>query len=150
MHTGCYHHRYRYWGKVFSIFTSALGTTTEVEHQVSSPLVPPPYLLLAGKSFAVLGFGSSNYPRFCAAADLFHTTLLTLGGSALLNPQKADALIGEERVVWPWLKQVVRKMAEQTGLEKSAVTAVEQQLPTTGYPTVSFQIIQCLGERTVP
>lgn len=117
---------------------------------MSAPLPPPPYLLLSGKSFAVLGFGSSNYPRFCAAADLLHTTMLTLGGSALLNPHKADALIGEDRVVSSWLKQVVQMMDAQSGLQKSAVKALEQQLPTSGISMVGSDNVDSIGQCTVP
>ncbi len=34
---------------------------------------------LKGKPFAVLGLGSSCYPRFCAAADLFNSLMLAAG-----------------------------------------------------------------------
>ena len=89
-----------------------------------------PSHLPAGKSFAVLGFGSSSYPRFCAAADLLHSMLLSLGASALLPVAKADALADEEGVVLPWLMGYAVKLQQRDMLDRSLVSALEQLLPT--------------------
>ena len=77
----------------------------------------------------MLGFGSSSYPRFCAAADLLHTYLLHAGGTALLPVHKADALAGEEGVVWPWLGSLAGKMRDNGWLDSNAAAALLQRLP---------------------
>jgi hypothetical protein len=94
----------------------------------------------AGKPFSVLGFGSSSYPRFCAAADTLHTAMLAATGtttrssssstcSAILPPAKADAVAGEEGVVWPWVKQVVGVMCSKGWLGLSGMEAVLDLVP---------------------
>jgi hypothetical protein len=85
-------------------------------HAVPHVLLPPacPFITpAAGKPFSVLSFGSSNYRKFAAAADLLHSSMLSAGAAALLPPAKADALMGEEGVVWPWLRQLAAVMREQ-------------------------------------
>eukprot|EP00775_Hariotina_reticulata_P010070 gene10070-10225_t len=82
-----------------------------------------------GKPFAVLGFGSRAYPRFCAAADLLHSTMLAVAAEPLLPVAKADAVAGEEAVVWPWLKQLVQQTVKRGWLDEAAAATVEAQLP---------------------
>jgi hypothetical protein len=91
----------------------------------------------AGKPFSVLGFGSSNYPKFAAAADLLHSSLLAAGAAALLPPAKADALVGEEGVVWPWMKQLTAELQQQGMLDSAAAQALEGQVPTAEANAVS-------------
>ena len=94
-------------------------------------------IMLAGKSFSVLGFGSSSYPRFCAAAELMHTTMLSLGAQALMPVSKADALAGEEGVVWPWVKILCEKMQAQGWLDSAAAASLIQHLPMSDTDAVS-------------
>jgi hypothetical protein len=39
-----------------------------------------------------------------------HTLLVSVGGAPLMPATKADALAGEESVVWPWVQQLAIKM----------------------------------------
>lgn len=56
--------------------------------------------LFQHKPTAVLGFGDSSYPRFCAAADTLAARLLSLDCEMLMQVTKADALAQEELTVW--------------------------------------------------
>jgi sulfite reductase alpha subunit-like flavoprotein len=51
---------------------------------------------LSGRSVAVLGFGSSSYPRFCEAAHAVQRALTDAGSEALFGVCTADELSGEE------------------------------------------------------
>lgn len=115
-------------------------------------------LLRAGKPFCVLGFGSSSYPRFCAAADRMQTAMLAATGSnsALLPPAKADAVVGEDGVVWPWLRQLVAVMQDRGWLSAVQVQVLEEFVPASGTATVrgATQLhalnagqLQCLAQR---
>lgn len=88
-------------------------------------------LCAAGKPFCVLGFGSCAYPRFCAAADHMHTAMLAAAGSNsfLLPPAKADAVAGEETVVWPWLLQLAVVMQEKGWLSADQAASVAEHTP---------------------
>jgi hypothetical protein len=91
----------------------------------------------AGKPFVVLGFGSSSYPRFCAAADLMYTLLVSVGGAPLMPAAKADALAGEESVVWPWVQQLAIKMQGKGWLDGRGASDLIGRLPLNGQSAVS-------------
>lgn len=80
----------------------------------------------------MLGFGSRSYPRFCAAADGMHADMLAAvgpSGCGLMAPGKADAVVGEEAVVWPWLRQLTDIMQAQGGLTASGAAGVADAIP---------------------
>jgi hypothetical protein len=59
-----------------------------------------------GKPFAVLGFGCTSYPRFCAAADTVHTLVSATGAQPLMpvtkvgcGPAKQDGIPGITRAL---------------------------------------------------
>lgn len=57
--------------------------------------------------FAVLGYGSSSYPRFCAAADVIFAAVVAAGGSPLIQqPGKIDALGDGEMKFAGWLRDI--------------------------------------------
>jgi hypothetical protein len=95
----------------------------------------------AGKPFAVLGFGSRSYPRFCAAADRMHTDMLAAVGASssccLMIPGKADAVVGEEAVVWPWLRQLTDIMQAQGWLTDSGAAGITSAIPAVDTKQVS-------------
>jgi hypothetical protein len=91
----------------------------------------------AGKPFVVLGFGSSSYLRFCAAADLMHTLLVSVGGVPLMPAAKADALAGEESVVWPWVQQLAIKMQGRGWLDGRGASDLIGRLPLNDQSAVS-------------
>lgn len=56
-------------------------------------------------------FGSSSYPRFCAAAELVHG-LLAVGGCELLQDVgKADANASEQSAFVSWAQDLLISMA---------------------------------------
>eukprot|EP00884_Botryococcus_braunii_P012045 jgi/Botrbrau1/20841/Bobra.0156s0066.1 len=65
---------------------------------------------LRNMPFAVLGFGDSKYPRFCAAADALHSALAATGAKPLLTPFKADAQQDQEKIGWDWWREVLGVM----------------------------------------
>jgi cytochrome P450/NADPH-cytochrome P450 reductase len=67
---------------------------------------------LRGLRCAVLGFGSSAYPRFCAAADTFAGALVAAGAAAPLAPLgRIDALAGGEAAFCAWVAALARGLA---------------------------------------
>ncbi|KAL4440247.1 hypothetical protein ABPG75_003248 [Micractinium tetrahymenae] len=82
-----------------------------------------------GKPTAVLGFGSSSYPRFCAAADLLHALLLAIGAKPVLPVGKADALAGEEMTVWRWVKQLGEAACARGWMDAAQQAALVERLP---------------------
>lgn len=88
--------------------------------------------VLKGVPFCVLGFGSSSYPRFCAAADLFQSLFLSLGATSMLPVAKADALTGEEGVVWPWVQTLGEALAGDGILPSDALAHLCKSLPLSG------------------
>ncbi|KXZ51504.1 hypothetical protein GPECTOR_12g467 [Gonium pectorale] len=77
--------------------------------------------VFANKPFAVLGFGSSSYPRYCAAADSMQSLLLAAGGSPALPVAKADALSHEEVTVWAWVRELMANLRAKGLVGASAV-----------------------------
>lgn len=77
----------------------------------------------------MLGFGSTCYPRFCAAADSMHAAMLSAGATALLPPCKADAVAGEDGAVWPWLQQLVQRMQGKGWINSSVAAEVLEKFP---------------------
>lgn len=101
--------------------------------------------ILAGKPFGVMGFGSTSYPRFCAAADIMHSAMLSAGATALLPPGKADAVAGEEGVLWPWLQELVQRMLDKGWLSSSAAAGVMEHIPASSMDkTLSWKPINTL------
>lgn len=109
--------------------TTTNHPTCHTSQLFSCPLLLCVYVLVAGKPFGVLGFGSTSYPRFCAAADSMHSAMLSTGATALLPPGKADAVAGEEGVLWPWLQELVQRMHDKGWLSSSAAAGVMEHIP---------------------
>jgi len=55
--------------------------------------------------------------------------MLAAAAEPLLPVAKADAVAGEEAVVWPWLQQLVQHACHRGWLNEGAATAVISQLP---------------------
>ena len=55
------------------------------------------------KPFAVLGFGSSMYPKFCGGAEQVFGALEGAGGKSLLPLGKCDEQTGEESNFYQWM-----------------------------------------------
>jgi len=100
------------------------------------PLLLCMYAMMTGKPFGVMGFGSTSYPRFCAAADIMHSAMLSAGATALLPPGKADAVAGEEGVLWPWLQELVQRMLDKGWLSSSAAAGVMEHIPASSMDKV--------------
>ncbi|KAG2438015.1 hypothetical protein HXX76_005629 [Chlamydomonas incerta] len=62
---------------------------------------------LHGKPFAVLGFGCTSYPRFCAAADSLYSLVCATGATPVVPTGKVDSLSHEEATVWAWTRELL-------------------------------------------
>lgn len=96
--------------------------------------------------FAVLGYGSTAYPRFCAAADLI-ASLLSSQGEPLLPTGKVDELNKSSSEASSWMSDLTTALARIPVLsarflarQKSIVTelAIDDSIPTFQYTTVQM------------
>lgn len=70
---------------------------------------------LEGKHYAVLGFGSSRYPRFCGGAKEFDEVIAKAGGVRVMDVGMCDEQGGERAAFHQWSFDVVGKMQDITG-----------------------------------
>lgn len=64
----------------------------------------------------------------------------------MMPPAKADALAGEEGVVWPWLKQMAEKMQSKGWLDSSGVSDLVQCLPMADTDAVGLHIASAVAQ----
>ncbi|KAJ8330040.1 hypothetical protein QVD99_003219 [Batrachochytrium dendrobatidis] len=67
---------------------------------------PNPATVLAGKPYTILGLGDSNYTNFCTPAKRLDRRLIQLGAKSVLAKALADASVGIESVVDPWIENL--------------------------------------------
>ncbi|GMH32248.1 hypothetical protein BSKO_00082 [Bryopsis sp. KO-2023] len=70
---------------------------------------------LEGKHYAVLGFGSSRYPRFCGGARTFDEVISKAGGVRVMDVGTCDELGGEKASFHQWSFDVAERMVSITG-----------------------------------
>lgn len=104
-----------------------------------------------GKPFAVLGFGCTSYPRFCAAADTVHSLVCATGADPLMPVAKADCLSHEEATVWGWVRDLLVVVVQRNILESDTARLATAQIPMTldgkAKPFVPyFTLIDLAGE----
>ncbi len=124
---------------VHSTFQHALCTvhwSRVIEHSSFHNCFGVPLIRGTGKPTCVLGFGSSCYPRFCAAAGVFHGLLLSAGATAIMGVTKVDALSGEEQTVWAWVQSVVQKLSDMDCINSMQAADLVQRLPITNIDKV--------------
>ncbi|KXZ51520.1 hypothetical protein GPECTOR_12g483 [Gonium pectorale] len=85
--------------------------------------------VLSKKPFAVLGFGSSSYPRFCAAADSLNSLVVAAGANPVSAVVKADALSHEEVTVWAWVRELMANLRAKSLVGASAVEKALERVP---------------------
>ena len=85
---------------------------------------------LDGVRAAVCGFGSTNFPRFCGAADVFAETLATRGASPICAPGKCDAVEGERTAFDAWVATGVRRGRVPLYSRRVSDTTVRRGLET--------------------
>ena len=96
-----------------------------LSHQASPEVASP----LDHKRFAILGLGSSCYPRFCAAADMFESMLLAAGeGPTLGQPQTLVSLHATARLSVSTLK--LTNAPPVLGRSHSAGPCTQASLPS--------------------
>ncbi|KAG2450636.1 hypothetical protein HYH02_004476 [Chlamydomonas schloesseri] len=71
---------------------------------------------LHGKPFAVLGFGCTSYPRFCAAADSLYSLVCATGATPIVSTGKVDSLSHEEATVWSWTRELLGSVRQRGSL----------------------------------
>ncbi|KAH6567399.1 hypothetical protein BASA61_004803 [Batrachochytrium salamandrivorans] len=72
----------------------------------SSTTVPVPASALASKPYTILGLGDTNYTNFCMPAKRLDRRLIQLGGRSILAKALADACVGIELTVDPWVERL--------------------------------------------
>ena len=83
---------------------------------------------LEGKPWATLGFGSTQYPRFCAAADLFAQVAAEAGVQGLLRIGKCDAEGNEEVGFRSWVSSLLHAFRDKGLLLASRCEALDSQV----------------------
>ncbi|KAK9824802.1 hypothetical protein WJX74_009932 [Apatococcus lobatus] len=96
---------------------------------------------LQGKTFSVLGLGSSCYPRFCAAADLFNSMLLAAGAKPITRVHRCDAVgHSSESSFMGWLVDVTTAMKD-LGRNEAACEQLLVHLKSGNAESTEFQVI---------
>jgi sulfite reductase (NADPH) flavoprotein alpha-component len=96
---------------------------------------------LESLAYSVLALGDSSYPKFCETGRQVDERLAALGGRRLLP--RVDCDLDYERLVTPWLEQVVAGARDALGTAPAAnVTRLRSRSsprfsPTTGSPVAA-------------
>lgn len=83
---------------------------------------------LKGKPWATLGFGSKQYPRFCAAADLFAQIASEAGVQSMLRIGKCDAEGNEEAAFRGWVSSLLHSFRGASLLSEANFAALDSQV----------------------
>lgn len=81
---------------------------------------------LGGVPVGVLGYGSSAYPRFCAAADAFHRALTVAGARPVCAVGRIDALGGGEAAFTSWTALLARSALASVEAASSSTSTAAQ------------------------
>jgi len=68
---------------------------------------------LRGKPYAVVGFGSSQYPKFCGGAEQLDDAMQGCGARRMLPLAKCDAQGGEVATFNNWFKDLIMVMSSE-------------------------------------
>ena len=95
-------------------------------HRISR--LRPPLQVVTGKTWATLGFGSTQYPRFCAAADLCAQLAADAGVSTFLRTGKCDAEGNEEADFRAWVGDLATELHKKELMSVAARDALASQV----------------------
>jgi sulfite reductase alpha subunit-like flavoprotein len=112
--------------------------------------------VLAGKPCATLGFGSSQYPRFCGAANTLAAAASAAGAQSLLHVGKCDAEGDQEADFRPWAGELLERLAgkglvatAQLTVLRALVSPLEGTTAAAGTCPPVFNVVPMPGLRAI-